>query len=193
MTVLPIEVALPVHPADRTLLHCCLLPINMAIQDYLPETEEERADSPFETTAALRGGTVAGFVATAATLVPILLLDSAMLSDTIAGMYGLEGSLLVGLVAHLVHGTLFGLAFAFVLSDPGLTGITRWWWKILLAGIVYGLVLSIVATGFVLPVWLEPLGASTVPEVPFVTTPLVAWHVLYGVLLGALFPFFERM
>lgn len=165
----------------------------MAIQDYLPETDGERADSPFETTAALRGGTAAGFVATVATLAPILVLDSGMLSDTIAGMYGVEGSLLVGLVAHLVHGTLFGFGFAFVLSDPGLIGITRWWWKTILAGVVYGLVLSLVATGFVLPVWLEPLGASTVPDVPFITTTLVAWHVLYGLVLGVLFPFFERM
>jgi len=149
--------------------------------------------SPFESTVSWRGGAVAGLIATAATGVAITAIDVDMLTVMIAGMYGLEGVLLAGWVAHLVHGTLFGVAFAVVLSDPSLVGITERTWKSIVVGLVYGLVLAVIATGIILPVWLQSVGVSTVPSIPFVTTASLGWHALYGIVLGALLPFLDGL
>ena len=55
---------------------------------------------------------------------------------------------MAGWLAHLAHGTLFGLVFALVLSDPGLYRVTDWAWKTVLAGVVYGFVLGGAYTAF---------------------------------------------
>lgn len=159
----------------------------MEITDYYGQETGEVA--PFETSPALQGGAVAGFVATFTTSLVILAVDTAMFSDAIAGMYGFEDALAVGLVAHLFHGTLFGVVFAFVLSDPGLARLTDWLWKTALTGVAYGLVLALVATGFIMPVWIDFIGVAEITSMPYVTNSLVGWHVLYGLVLGALFPF----
>jgi hypothetical protein len=159
----------------------------MGITDHYGQEAAEV--EPFEQSPALQGGAVAGFVATVATSLVILAVDRAMFSDAIAGMYGVEDALMVGLIAHLLHGTLFGVVFAFVLSDPGLARLTDWLWKTSLAGVAYGLVLALVATGFLMPVWIDFVGVTEITSMPYVTTSLVGWHVLYGLVLGALFPF----
>jgi hypothetical protein len=160
----------------------------MGITDYYGQEAEDDVE-PFDKSPALKGGVLAGFVATLATSLVILAVDSAMLSDTIAGMYGFEDALAVGLVAHLFHGTVFGVIFAFILSDPGLARLTEWLWKTALVGIAYGLVLALVATGFIMPAWIEFVGVTEISTMPYITTSLVAWHVLYGLVLGVLFPF----
>lgn len=157
----------------------------------IPETRTESAEAaaPFDGEVAWRGGAIAGFFATVVMGLVITATDLTVLRSAIAGLYGFEGSLLAGWVAHLVHGTLFGVVFAFVLADPGLYGVERWVWKTTLAGVVYALGLAVVATGFVMPVWLGLAGVGTVPEMPFVTTATVAWHVVYGLVLGAVYPY----
>jgi hypothetical protein len=161
----------------------------MAISDHYGVELDEVA--PFERGPAVRGGTVAGFTATLLTSIAIVAIDSSMLSDAVAGMYGFQNALVVGLIAHLIHGTLFGAAFALVLTDPSLTSVTNWLWKTTLAGVVYGLLLALIATGFVMPVWVDFVGVSTIESMPYVTPSLVAWHALYGLVLGGLFPFLE--
>jgi hypothetical protein len=151
------------------------------------ETGSETS-TPFENRAEWRGGAAAGLVATVAMGVAITLTDLGTLRSSIAALYGFEGSLVVGWIAHLVHGTVFGVVFAAVLSDPGLAGIERWVWKTGVAGVVYALVLSVVGAGFVMPVWLGLVGAGSA-EVPTITTPSVAWHLVYGLVLGVLYAF----
>ena len=162
----------------------------MAISDHYGR--EIGDESEFDVPVAWRGGAVAGVVATVSTMVIILPIEPEMFSETIAGMYGLEGAMAVGILAHIVHGTLFGLLFAGVLSDPGVVGITNWLWKTVLAGIVFGLSLAVMATGFVLPAWTQFAGLTDPPTMPYVTTTLLAWHVLYGAVLGLVFPFLEK-
>ncbi|MFC7073158.1 hypothetical protein ACFQJ7_12150 [Halovenus rubra] len=163
----------------------------MAISDYYGAEPDEI--SPFEDGPAVRGGTVAGFIATLLTSIAIVAVDISMLSDTIAGMYGFQNALAIGLATHLVHGTVFGAIFALVLTDPSLAKVTNSLWKTALAGVVYGLVLSLVATGFIMPVWVDFVGVSTIESMPYVTTSLVGWHALYGLVLGAMFPFLEKV
>lgn len=143
---------------------------------------------PFTGGVNWRAGAVSGFVAAAAMGLAITVVQLDTLRVAIAGLYGFEGSLVVGWLFHLLHGTLFGVVFAAVLSDPGLYRLADWRWKTLLAAVVYALVLAVVGAGFVMPLWLEIADVATPGPVPHLTVPLVAWHLVYGLALGVTYP-----
>lgn len=147
---------------------------------------------PFEEHFAWRGGAAAGFVATLVMGLAITVVDPGMLRDPIAGLYGLQGSLLAGWGVHLVHGTIFGLLYALVMADPSLTAGTRGLPRSITAGVVYGVVLAIVGAGVIMPMWLEVVGFAAVPAFPFVTGSSLGWHLIYGAVLGGLFPFLDE-
>jgi hypothetical protein len=149
--------------------------------------------APFESNWAWKGGAIAGLVATFAMGVAISLMDLSTLQRAIAGLYGQSGNLATGWTAHLVHGSLFGAVFSLFLSDPGLHGVTDWYWKTTLAGVVYGLVLAIAGAGIIMPIWLGVAGFPTPPSIPNVTGPILLWHLVYGVVLGGVFPFVEDL
>lgn len=157
-------------------------------------TTRERADlgEPFDAAWAWRTGAASGFVATAVMGVAITLGDLAVLREAIAGLYAFEGNLLAGWVAHLVHGSLFGVLFAATLSDPALHRVTDWAWKSVLAGVVYALVLALAGAGIIMPIWLNVVGFASPPPVPNVSAALVGWHVLYGVVLGGVYTALDR-
>lgn len=150
-------------------------------------------DAAFESDWAWRGGAFAGFVAAVVMGIVMMITNQEILQQSIAGLYGQQGSLIFGWTVHLVHGTLLGALFSFLLADPGLYRLTDWWWKTLLAGVVFGLVLAVIGAGIILPVWLEALGYPSPPSFPFVTTGVLLWHLVYGAILGAVFPFVEHI
>lgn len=152
-------------------------------------SEPAKTPAAFEGAWAWKGGAVAGFVAAIVMGAAITVTGLDTLRLAIAGMYGFEGSLAAGWVAHLAHGTLFGLIFAGVLSDPGLYRLDDWAWKSAVAGVVYGLVLAVLGAGIIMPMWQGVVGMPTPASIPYVTTPTVLWHVVYGVVLGGLFPY----
>lgn len=145
----------------------------------------------FEVQPAWKGGAVAGLVATIVMGIVIVLTDLTTLRGAIAGLYGLQGNLVAGWGAHLVHGTLFGMLFAIILADPGLYRLTDWHWKTVVAGVVYGLVLSIVGAGIIMPIWLGVVGFPAPPSLLNVTVPTLTWHLIYGLVLGGIFPFLD--
>jgi hypothetical protein len=147
---------------------------------------------PFTSRVNWSAGAVSGFVAAAVMGLAISLVQLDTLRIAIAGLYGFEGSLLLGWLFHLLHGTLFGVVFAAILSDPGLYRLTDWRWKTLVAAVVYALVLAVVGAGFVFPIWLELAGVTASAPVPNLTVPLVAWHLVYGLALGAVYPLAEE-
>ncbi|WP_152041309.1 histidine kinase [Salinigranum salinum] len=147
-------------------------------------SEHGRRTEPFESGVSWRTGGLAGFVATVVMGLVIGVMDLATLRVAIAGLYGFEGSLVAGWVAHLAHGTLFGVVFAGVLADPGLYRVSEWLWKTVVAGVVFGLVLAVAGAGIVLPIWLGAVGVDVGASIPFVTVPSLLWHTLYGVVLG---------
>lgn len=152
----------------------------------------ERTDA-FDTSWAWRGGSVAGLVAAAIMGVFISAFDLPTLRVSIAGLYGLEGSLAAGWLAHLVHGALFGSVFAAVMADPGLYRVSEWVWKSAVAGVVYGMVLAIAGAGIIMPIWLGLAGLPTPESIPNVTVPILLWHFVYGLVLGVLFPYVEDL
>jgi tetrahydromethanopterin S-methyltransferase subunit F len=135
---------------------------------------------------------VAGATSAAGLGVAISVMRLPTLRDSIAGLYGLEGVLVAGWTAHLVHGAIFGTIFALVLADPALYRVPDREWKSVAAGIVYGVVLSIVGAGVIMPIWLDAAGLAA-PAIPNVTVASLLWHLLYGAVLGALFPAVEGL
>jgi hypothetical protein len=80
------------------------------------------------------------------------------------------------------------VVFAVVLGDPGLADLGHRFPGSLAAGLVYGATLAVVGMGLVMPTWLRAIGPGTGPELPFVSLSLFAWHLVFGLGLGALFP-----
>lgn len=147
---------------------------------------------PFERRFAWQEGAIAGLVATVAMGVAITLMDLETLRLSIAGLYGQEGSLVIGWIAHLIHGSIFGILFAAILTEPGAYRVTNSIWKTIVAGLVYGLVLVVVAAGIVMPIWLGVVGLADGVSIPAVTGSSLVWHLVYGAVLGAVFPILER-
>lgn len=154
---------------------------------------QAQALEPFDEHLALVGGATGGFVAAIAMGVTFMVLEPAILGEFVPGLYGFEGSLAVGWIAHLVHGVAFGLVFAVVMDDPSLVQVSDYVWKTVIAGVVFGLVLAVVGMGVVMPMWSQAVGLSLVLEIPYVTLPLLVGHVVFGAVLGAVFPFVDRL
>jgi len=143
--------------------------------------------SPFERRWAWKHGALAGLIATVAMGLAISAVQISTLRLAIAGLYGFEGSLVAGWVAHLAHGTLFGVGFAGLLSDPGFVRVGYSLPRTVVAAVGYALVLAVAGAGIVMPIWLGLAGFSAPPSIPNVTVPLLVWHVIYGGVLGGLF------
>lgn len=158
----------------------------MSLTDAIGRESTEH--DPFEPHLGWRAGIGAGLVAAVVMGLGITLVEPTLLGDAIAGLYGAEGSLAAGWVIHLVHGAGFGLVFAVVVADPSLANLGHRYPGCLAAGLVYGVVLALVGMGMVMPMWLDAVGLAGAPEIPFLSFSLLAWHLLFGLVLGAAFP-----
>lgn len=103
----------------------------------------------------------------------------------IGALFG-QPTVLGGWIAHLLISVVFALLFAAVVArtafrEYGLLGMVG-------LGVAYGIVLEIVAAGFVLPLWANAVGAGPLP-VPFLVPMGFLTHVVYGAFLGAAFGF----
>lgn len=153
---------------------------------------EARGIEPFDEHFAPRGGALAGVVAAVAMGLAMTIVEPAVLRESIAGLYGLSGDMAAGWIAHLFHGAIFGVAFAAVMADPSLVGVRDWLWKSTVAGILFGVILAVVGMGIIMPMWLSAGGLSAAPDPPFVTASLLGWHLVFGAVLGATFPFVDE-
>jgi uncharacterized membrane protein YdcZ (DUF606 family) len=52
------------------------------------------------------------------------------------------------------------------------------------AGLVWGVVAWVVGAALVMPVWLSAVGFPTAPPTPNFAIPSLAWHLVYGGVLG---------
>ena len=151
----------------------------------------EDQDDPFSSRWDWRSGAISGLLAAVVMGVGITLTQQVTMQVAIAGLYGQSGNLVAGWAAHLFHGTLFGVLFAAILADPGLYHLTDWPRKTVLAGIVYSMVLAVAGAGIVMPMWLELVGVTAPGTILALSGPMLVWHLLYGAVLGVLFPFIE--
>jgi uncharacterized membrane protein YagU involved in acid resistance len=150
------------------------------------ETEEHGGDGGLFLQATLAG--------LAAGLVFGLVIQFALgRMTTIGALYTFgEESLVVGWTAHVVNSVVFALVYALVTrldvlrqyADRPTAGVG--------AGGVYGFALWFVNIGFVWPVWLNSVGVSQLPVPNFGAVGSLGGHLLWGVLLGALFALLRR-
>ena len=98
---------------------------------------------------------------------------------------------LAGWVVHMSHSAVLGVVFAAVMGALGRfsdsVGAT------IGIGAVYGVVLWAVLAALVMPVWLGALGFPAAPPVPNFALPgSLPAHVVYGVVLGAIYPYAKQ-
>jgi hypothetical protein len=157
----------------------------MGVQET--STHEREAEPGFVANLLWKEGVIAGVIAAIASALAITAVDASVLAQDVAGLYGFGGSVIAGWAAHLVHGTLFGLIFAAVLTDPMLSAARKTPARTVIAAIVFGLVLAVAGAGVLMPMWLDAVGVGSGMPLPRLSVPLVLWHGVYGVVLGVAF------
>jgi len=117
-----------------------------------------------------------------------VLLQMMGMMPAIASLYGME-SVAVGWVAHLFHSVVFALLFAGAMvrtdyRDAGTGTLSA-------LGAGYGVVLWLVAAAIVMPLWMGALGMDA-PTIPNLDVNSLVGHLVYGVVLGAVFALARR-
>ncbi|AXR76546.1 hypothetical protein [Natrarchaeobaculum sulfurireducens] len=149
----------------------------------------------------LIGGAVGGVVGSALFGLVLWLVDPAVVTDAIPAIYGLEPGT-IGWGFHLVHGLVLGIVFGVLVTRDVIFGtITAGvatdaidelglGTRLALAGMVYGL-----AVWAILPLIGQSI-AFTVggdPSFPVAAFESLLGHLVYGLLLGALFSVFVEV
>jgi len=150
-------------------------------------TATEASDA--ETTAELGGdwkaGVAGGILGAAAMGAFVLVMNAATLTVAIPSLYGLAppASAAAGLFVHLSHGAVLGVVFAAIVGAVGLESPR----ETVAAGAVWGVVTWAVLAGLVMPVWLSAIGSPAQPPFPNFAPPSLLWHLVFGVVLGAVY------
>lgn len=145
----------------------------------------------------LLGGAVSGLAGSALFGLVLWLVDPAIVTEVVPALYGFEPGA-VGWLFHLAHGLILGVLFGFLVTrDPILGTLSAdvetpfiaamgLHTRFALAGFVYGL-----AVWAILPVVAQTVlvsaGGLGEPGFPVAASGSLLGHVLYGLLLGALF------
>lgn len=129
----------------------------------------------------LAGGVVMGLMAT--------MMMPTVMAEYIPGLLTLDG-LVAGWVVHLGVSAAWGVVYAALATETGFVDrSTSVAWDVGL-GLAFGAVVWLVAMALVMPAWLGALGAAAPPFPWLNPMPLMA-HLVYGTVLGAVFPFVE--
>lgn len=156
----------------------------------LNETEVATRTGEEVTMPPLAGGAVAGFVGGVVMGGLAQLMAPVVITEYIPRIVGLSGAV-PGWIVHLLVATVFGGGYAalatetsFVERSPSVL------WDAAL-GLGYGFVVWIVAMAAVMPLWLEAVGTVETLPVPWLNPmPLMA-HLVYGLVVGVVFPLVE--
>lgn len=134
-------------------------------------------------------GALAGVVGSAVMGVLMFAQMPGVIEMAIPAMYGVAGPAVpVGFAVHLVHGAVFGVVFAGVLST---TSAGEWATSRLGAlglGVAYGALVWIIAAVVVMPIWLSAVGFPAAPPLPNISVPSLVGHVAFGAALGLAYP-----
>lgn len=137
-----------------------------------------------------KGGIVAGVAGGALMGVMLSVMMTPVIQVAIPSMYGLGGGA-SGWVVHMSHSAILGVVFAGLAGAlPGYTDTTV---KSAVAGLAYGAVLWVVLAVLVMPVWLSAVGSPANPPFPNVNLMSLVGHLVYGVVLGAVYPVVDSL
>ncbi|SDQ25764.1 hypothetical protein [Natronobacterium texcoconense] len=149
----------------------------------------------------LLGGALGGVVGSLLFGVVLWFVDSAIITEAIPAIYGVEPIGTAGWIFHLVHGLVLGIVFGIIVSrnlilgtlmadvETGFIAAMGPGVRFALAGMVYGLAVWAILPLLVLPIWMS-IGGIEDPGFPMLAFETLVGHLLYGLLLGALFSVF---
>jgi uncharacterized membrane protein YagU involved in acid resistance len=153
---------------------------------------ETGTDAGIETEAAIEvpwtAGVVASVVAGAVMGVMLTTMMRPVIAAAIPALWGLDG-LTAGWLVHLVNSAIFGVVFAAVAVQPSVRGYVDSLGSSLATGVVYGVAVWVVGAVVVMPLWLQAVGFPNAPALPNVSMGSLVGHVVYGAVLGLVFPY----
>ena len=122
-----------------------------------------------------------------------------LITTSIPAMYGLEETTMGGWLIHLAHGATLGIVFGLILQTgplaqtlrsevetPVLAGLGIGG-RVIATGFVYGIAIWAILPMLVMPLWLGTIGSPDAPLAPDVAIETLIGHVLFGVILGAVY------
>ncbi len=89
----------------------------------------------------------------------------------------------LGLVVHLSHGAVLGVAFAALAGGFDLDSTGR----LLGLGLAWGVATWVVLAALLMPLWLSAVGSPANPPFPNFAVPSLLWHVVYGLVLAGVY------
>lgn len=127
----------------------------------------------------LRNITIASIVA--GVVMGVILQSFTGAIPIIGALYGVDIAI-VGWITHLFHSVVFAIAFAGALTRPTLARHSQIRLNVLLLGVVYGVLLWLIAAGFVMPIWLSAVGVPA--ALPNLSSVGFLGHVIWGAVLA---------
>jgi fucose 4-O-acetylase-like acetyltransferase len=147
-----------------------------------------------ESTNEWVGGVLAGIVGSIVMGALMVVQMRPVLEMAIPALYGIAGPAgAVGFTIYVVHGAIFGLVFAALLSLGQLRGYADAVGRSVGLGIGYGVVIWVVAAAILMPVWLSAVGFPGAPPVGNFNTTSLVGHAVFGAVLGAVYPFVKDL
>lgn len=149
----------------------------------------------------LIGGAVSGVVGSLFFGALLWMVDSDIVTKAIPAIYGLDPSGAVGWIFHLLHGLVLGIVFGFLVTrkpifgtltadvETGFLAAIGPGVRLAATGVVFGLVVWTVLPVFAQSILTAVSGGGD-PGFPVVAFESLVGHLLYGLLLGALFSVF---
>lgn len=135
------------------------------------------------------GGAAAGLAGGVTFGVMLTMMMPAVIGQAIPALVGLSGTV-AGWVVHLVFSAAFGVAFA---AAVGAFDATDRVGRNAGLGTGYGALLWLVNIGVIWPLWLQAVGFPNAPAFPNLAWMPLVGHLLYGVVLGATYPFADDL
>lgn len=149
----------------------------------LPRTSEQAPESnrPGVGSESLRNAAVAGVVAGVAMGLILQTFTGEM--GIIGALYGIQTNV-VGWTTHLFHSVVFGTVFVAAATVDSLNHYAESLSGTITLGILYGVLLWLVAAGVVMGVWLNLVGIpASIPSLGIVS---LIGHTVWGALIGIL-------
>ena len=132
-----------------------------------------------------QAGVVGGILGAAVMAIAVSAMNPPTLIGGIPGLYTLSGGI-AGWVVHLSHGAILGVVYAAIV-EADLVSVDSVG-KYLGAGIVWGIITWGLLAAIVMPIWLSAVGFPQAPPLPNFAVPSLIWHLLYGIVLGIIYP-----
>ncbi|WP_458206684.1 histidine kinase [Haladaptatus sp. NG-SE-30] len=149
-------------------------------------TTDQVTDAETTNEGAWQAGVLSGLVAGAVMGVMLTMQMTPVIEHAIPALWGLDGGF-AGWTIHMVNSAIFGVVFAAIvtLSVPRAAKSVG---KSTAIGVSYGVLLWIVAAVVVMPIWLQTVGFPAAPSVPNISMQSLVGHVVFGLVLGAIYP-----